>query len=128
MWDIFVNLTCINRTPVFPNTKSWSLFYQLLCWEYAGVGLIYVRLTKISYSGTFVKVWFIQESVLFRFIQESVLFRFIQESVLFRFIQESVLFRFIQESVLFRFIQQSVLFRFIHESVLFRVQFRHVSL
>jgi hypothetical protein len=63
-------------------------FDELFCSEYADVLFIQVKLTKISYIGTWLKFVFIQVSVLFRvqFRQVSVLFRvqFIQVSVLFR--------------------------------------------
>jgi hypothetical protein len=65
-------------------------FDELFCSEYADVLFIQVKLTKISYIGTWLKFVFIQVSVLFRvqFRQVSVLFRvqFRQVSVLFRFL------------------------------------------
>jgi len=40
---------------------------QLLCYEWTGVWLMQVKLTKISYIETLCKVQFIQDSGLFRF-------------------------------------------------------------
>ena len=82
----WLNNTEIYLIPLLVQFKPPS--DKLLCLEQ-------VKLTKISYIGTLVKVWFIQDSGLFRvwFIQDSGLFRVLVYTG-FWFIQGLVYTRF----------------------------------
>ena len=60
MWEIFVDLTCINQTLVFPKCKIWSLGGSVIIdWSLGGSVII-----DWSLGGSVIIDWSLGESVI----------------------------------------------------------------